>query len=164
MTPDGSGPSSQASEPFVEPPRDEIPAISRLHVGAMEQSDDDAVWIAAGMSHVLLRTIGRRTGAEHKVALPFWFDPDGQRIVVASFAGADRHPSWYLNLADRNANPEVLVRVQSRSFFARADILEGDDYARVWALLVVDRPYYVDYQSRTERRLPVVRLVELRPA
>ena len=80
------------------------------------------------MQHVLLRTIGRRSGNEHKVALPFWRDPDGHRIIVASFAGAPKDPAWFLNLSDQTANPEVLVRVQGGLFWADAQILAGADY------------------------------------
>jgi hypothetical protein len=83
---------NQQNEEFVEPPRDEIPGISRQHVAAMETSDADEIWVMAGMRHVLLRTIGRKSGNEHKVALPYWSDPDGHRVVVASFAGAPQHP------------------------------------------------------------------------
>jgi deazaflavin-dependent oxidoreductase (nitroreductase family) len=154
----------QRNAPFREPPRDQIPAISRAHVGAMEVSDDDAIWCAAGMHHVILRTAGRRSGNEHKVALPYWRDPDGHRIVVASYAGAPQHPSWYLNLEDRVANPEVLARVQGGSFWAEAEILGGDEYVRIWELLTADRAYYKDYLRRTDRTIPLVRLRELRPA
>lgn len=156
--------SGQEAEPFVEPPREEIPAISRSHVAFMESTDDDQAWVLAGMHHVVLRTVGRRSGTEHKVALPFWRDPDGHRVVVASFSGAPQHPSWYLNLSDRAANPEVLVRVQGGSFWAEPEILEGADYDRAWAGLTADRPWYNDYQSRTDRRIPLVRLAERRPA
>jgi len=137
----------QQNEPFQEPPRDEIPGISRQHVAAMEASDEDAIWVIAGMHHVVLRTIGRKSGKEHKVALPYWVDPEGYLVVVASFSGAPQHPAWYLNLTDRQANPEVLCRVQGSQF---------------WAGLNADRPYYNDYQSRTDRRIPLVRLVETR--
>lgn len=154
----------QANEAFVEPSRDEIPGISKQHVAAMESSDADEIWVLAGMHHVVLRTIGRRSGNEHKVALPFWVDPDGNRVVVASFSGAPQHPAWYLNLADREKNPEVLVRVQRAVFWADAQVLDGEDYDRTWAGLTADRAYYDDYQARTERRIPLVRLVELRRA
>jgi deazaflavin-dependent oxidoreductase (nitroreductase family) len=154
----------QRNEPFERPPRDVIPDISRTHVAAQEASDDDAVWVAAGMKHVIIQTVGRKSGREHKVTLPYWLDRDGHRVVVASFAGAPRHPAWYLNLADRDANPQVLCRVQGGEFWADAEILDGDDYAETWAALTADRPYYVDYQSETERRIPLVRLREPRPA
>jgi len=157
-------PTSQKNETFDEPPIEEIPNISRMHVSAMEQSDDDMVWIGAGMHQVMVRTIGRKSGKEHKVALPFWVDDNGHRVVVASFAGAPQHPAWYLNITDRKANPEVLCKVQSGSFWAEAEILEGDEYDRIWAALSADREYYNDYQTRTDRRIPLVRLVERRPA
>jgi deazaflavin-dependent oxidoreductase (nitroreductase family) len=158
------GTEDQTAEPFVEPPRSEIPGISKQHVAAMESTDDEAVWSPAGMQHVVLTTKGRRTGREHKVALPFWRDPGGHRVVVASFSGAPQHPSWYLNGSDSAANPEVHIRVRDGAYWASFDVLDGDDRERTWAGLVADRPWYVDYQSRCERRIPLVRLVEQRPA
>jgi deazaflavin-dependent oxidoreductase (nitroreductase family) len=145
---------------WVEPPRDEIPGISRMHVAAMEASDDEAVWSPGGMEHVVLRTVGRRSGNEHKVALPYWPDADGTPVVVASFSGAPGHPAWYLNLTDRAANPHVQVRVRGREYTADAQVLDGDDYDTTWAALTADRAWYRDYQSRTDRRIPLVRLVE----
>ena len=154
-------PPDQKNEPFVEPPRSEIPGISRMHVAGMEATNDDMVWIGAGMHQLLLRTVGRKSGNEHKVALPYWIDDDGHRVVVGSFSGNDKHPAWYLNLADRTANPQVQLRVQHREpFWADAQILEGADYDNVWAALCADRPYYDDYQSRTSRKLPLVRFIE----
>jgi deazaflavin-dependent oxidoreductase (nitroreductase family) len=155
---------SQRSSEFATPTRDEIVGISHKHVEMMETSDADDTWVWVGMHHVLLHTIGRRTGTQHKVALPFWRDPDGHRIVVASFAGAPKDPSWFVNLADKTANPEVLVRVQGGLFWADAQILSGEDYAVTWAGLVVDRPHYEDYKAKTDRRIPLVRLIEARPA
>jgi deazaflavin-dependent oxidoreductase (nitroreductase family) len=155
---------SQQNESFVEPTRDEIPGISRGHVAAMEASDDDAVWIIAGMNHVVLHTIGRKSGNEHKVALPFWLDPEGEPVVVGSFAGAPQHPSWFLNLSDRTANPEVRVRRQGQLYWSVPEVLEGAEYDRIWGLLTADRGHYLDYQSRTERKLPLVRLAAARPA
>ena len=163
-------PSRPMTEQKVEqvwetPSLDEIPRLSRAHVEAMESSDDDLIWVQAGMHHVLLRTIGRKSGAEHKVALPTWLDPEGRRVVVGSYAGAPGHPSWYLNLSDRDANPEVLCRVQGgKQFWSEHEILEGDEYDRIWTLLVADRAWYDNYQAKTERRIALVRLPETRPA
>ena len=44
------------------PSLDEIPVLSRAHVEAMESSEDDMIWVQAGMHQVLLRTIGRKSG------------------------------------------------------------------------------------------------------
>jgi deazaflavin-dependent oxidoreductase (nitroreductase family) len=162
---------SERTDQYVEqvwetPTHAEIVRLTAAHVEAMESMDDvDEVWQQAGMHHVLLRTIGRKSGNEHKVALPTWSDPGGRRVVVASFAGAPGHPSWYLNLADRDANPEVLCRVQGgRQYWSEPEILEGEEYDRIWRLLVADRAWYETYQGKTERRIPLVRLPETRPA
>lgn len=146
------------------PSHDEIPVISRQHVQAMEQTDLEEVWVQAGMHHVLLRTIGRKSGNEHKVALPFWRDENGHPIVVASYAGAPKHPSWFVNLSDRTANPEVLCRFRDHAYWSTPDILDGEEYEKTWAALVADRAWYADYQARTDRRIPLVRLAQSRPA
>ena len=154
----------QRNDEFTEPAFEDIAPISRMHVPALEASDDDRVWTAGGMHHVVLRTLGRKSGNEHKVALPYWLDPEGHRIVVGSYAGAPFHPHWYLNLSDRTANPEVHVQVQGGKFWADAEVLDGPEYERIWGLLTTDREYYRNYQTRTSRRIPLVRLRELRPA
>jgi deazaflavin-dependent oxidoreductase (nitroreductase family) len=156
--------SQRVEQTWETPPQDEIPKLSRAHVEAMEVMDDDAVWRQAGMHHVLLRTVGRKSGTEHKVALPTWLDPEGRRVVVASFAGVAAHPSWYLNLSDRDANPEVLCQVQGTKYWSEPEILDGAEYDRIWTLLLADRAWYGNYQQRTERRIPLVRLPETRPA
>lgn len=154
----------KVEQAWETPSEQEIPAISKMHVSAMESSDDDMIWVQAGMHHVLLSTVGRKSGATHKVALPFWRDPDGNRVVVASFAGATKDPAWFTNLADRTANPKVHVRVQGGSFWSVPEILDGDEHARIWQLLTEDRDWYRNYQAKTERRIPLVRLPETEPA
>jgi deazaflavin-dependent oxidoreductase (nitroreductase family) len=155
--------SQRVEQHWETPSNDEIVAISHQHVEAMETSDDDAVWFVAGMHHIVVHTIGRKSGNEHKVALPTWRDPDGHRIVVASFAGAPQHPSWFLNLRDRS-EPEVLCRVQGARYWSVPEVLDGDERDRVWSLLVGDRAWYDNYQAKTERPIPLVRLPETRPA
>ncbi len=95
----------QRVEQFWETPsHDQIVEISRSHVVALEATEADDVWIQVGMHHVVLHTIGRRSGREHKCALPVWRDENGDRVVVGSFAGAEKEPDWVLNLRDRDAN------------------------------------------------------------
>ena len=84
--------------------------------------------------------------------------------MVASFAGAPDHPAWFHNLANSSANPEVLVREKQHAYWSVAEILDADDYQRIWSELTADRPFYLDYQTRCERRIPLLRLPETRPA
>ena len=157
-------PTDQKVEMLWETPSpDEIVEITKSHVASMEQTDDDAVWFVAGMHHVLLHTIGRKSGTEHRVALPTWNDPNGHRIVVGSFAGATKHPAWFLNLRDREPGTMIKVFVQGARFWSDAQILEGDDHTATWDGLVADRAWYTDYQAKTDRPIPLVRLPETRP-
>ena len=64
------GTSQKVEMEWETPSHDEIIEISKAHVAGLEMSDDDAVWCVAGMHHVLLHTIGRKSGNEHKVAYP----------------------------------------------------------------------------------------------
>ena len=68
---------------------------------------------------------GSRPGREHKVALPFWRDPGGLPVVVASQAvrRAPYHPAWYLNL------PIAAPTPRSTSG-ARAGVLVGARHPR----------------------------------
>lgn len=150
-----------ADREFETPTKEQIVAISAKHVEMMESSDADDTWIWAGMQHVLLRTVGRKSGNVHKVALPFWRDASGQRIIAASFGGNPTDPAWFLNLSDRSANPDVAVKVQGASYRCVPQILEGEEYDEVWAGLVADRPWYADYVVKAGgRKIPLVRLPE----
>jgi len=46
---------------------------------------------------VLLRTTGRKTGAERTAALVYLEDGD-DLVIVASNGGSDRPPAWLLNI------------------------------------------------------------------
>ena len=158
------GESQKVVQDWETPSLEEIPVISKGHVAYMESTDDPSAWTQGNMTHVVLRTIGRKSGNEAKVALPIWLDEHGDRIVVASFAGATNHPAWYFNLADRTANPEVLCRVAGKAYWSDQEILDGEEYQKIWDQLTADRAWYNDYQAKTDRRIPLVRLPETRPA
>ncbi|WP_144123796.1 nitroreductase/quinone reductase family protein [Catellatospora sichuanensis] len=105
-----------------------------------------------GMNDLLLTTRGRRTGTLRRTALVY--ARDGERhLVVASNAGADRHPAWYLNLV---ADPAVTVQIGARTFAATARTAAAAERPRLWQLMVETMPNYQGYQETTERQIPVV--------
>jgi len=158
---ENEGTSQRVEMEWETPSHDEIIEISKSHVAGLEMTDDDAVWRVAGMHHILLHTIGRRSGDEHKVALPFWRDGEGHRIVVGSFAGAANDPAWVLNLRDRDANPRVKVRIQGGMYWSEQEVLDaGPERDALWSAMLRDRAWYANYQSKTDRTIPLVRLAE----
>ena len=152
---------NQRIEQFWDTPtHDQIVEISHAHVEALEASNEDNVWQQVGMHHIILTTIGRRSGKEHKCALPIWRDEDGHRVVVGSFAGADKAPDWLANLRDKASNSEVKIRTQNSEYISTPEILEGLERDLLWNQLCEDRAWYNDYQERTERVIPLIRFSE----
>ena len=100
----------------------------------------------------LLTTTGRKTG-EPRVS-PLIYLRDGDRvIVVASRGGSDKHPLWYLNL---KADPKVSVQIKDEVLQLRARDATADERAEYWPKLLTVYPAYDDYQSWTDRVIPVV--------
>jgi deazaflavin-dependent oxidoreductase (nitroreductase family) len=110
-----------------------------------------------GMHHdrlVLLTTKGARTGREHTT--PMMFHADGDRLlVIASNAGAPRHPDWYRNLV---ADPHVTVEVGETRYEAVAAPLAGEDRERTWTMLKRAYPFLADHEKQAAREIPVVAL------
>jgi len=148
----------QKSEDFETPKVEEIPGITARHVGHLLTTKDESAWVRYNMRHLVLKMVGRKSGKEHTIALPYWCDTDGTRIVAASFAGSPKHPAWFHNVADKSANPKVWLKDRDEEAWVEVQILEGDEYERTWNALVKDRPFYRDYQAKTERRIPLLRL------
>ncbi|MBN9418873.1 MAG: nitroreductase family deazaflavin-dependent oxidoreductase [Candidatus Eremiobacteraeota bacterium] len=103
---------------------------------------------------LLLTTIGRKTGQPRIMPLIYGKVDEGY-IIIASKGGAPQHPDWYVNL---EANPEVEVQVARDKFKARAETVSGPKRKEYWDLMLPIWPPYADYQTKTDREIPVVLL------
>ena len=119
-----------------------------------EESDGTEATDMNGSPCLLLDYLGRKSGQWLRTVLIYGRDGDDY-LVVASKGGAPEHPLWYLSLRD---NPDVHVRVDHERFAARAEVLSAQDKARVWPHLLDVYAPYEDYQKKTDREIPVVRL------
>ena len=104
---------------------------------------------------LILTTRGRRSGRERSTTLLF-FDRDGRRYVVASFAGVDQQPAWYLNLV---ADPRVRTEVGAEVTQCVARVLDADEAADTWPFLEEAYHGFRRYRKRTTREIPIVELV-----
>ena len=106
----------------------------------------------SGRKILLLTTTGARSGTPHTT--PMTYARDGDRVlVIASNAGAARHPDWYYNLV---AHPTVTVELHDETYQARARTAEGTERDQLWAGIVAQMPYFADHQARVSRQIPVV--------
>ena len=105
-----------------------------------------------GAPVALLTTTGRKTG-EPRVS-PLLYLRDGNRVVlVASKGGAANNPMWYLNL---KANPTVSIQIKDEVLHLRARDATDAERAQYWPRLTEMYTSFDDYQSWTDRVIPIV--------
>jgi deazaflavin-dependent oxidoreductase (nitroreductase family) len=105
-----------------------------------------------GLPVVIVTTRGKKSGKVRKFPL-MRVEHDGQYALVASKGGAPDHPTWYYNL---KANPdEVAVQDGSEPFDAQVRELAGEERAEWWDRAVSAYPPYAEYQTKTDRQIPV---------
>lgn len=101
---------------------------------------------------LLLTTTGRKSG--EKFIFPLFYGEDGGKyFVIASKGGAPEHPGWYRNIL---ADPVVEVQVGTKKLKARARTADGAERTRLWEKSLDFWPPYADYQTKTQREIPVV--------
>ena len=102
---------------------------------------------------LLLTTIGRKSGKERTNPVNCMQDGDNY-YVVASLAGYDVFPQWYLNL---EKNPRVWVQAKDKKVPATARTLTREEKAPLWPRLLAEgQPLWAYFQMFTEREFPVV--------
>ncbi|MEY2433500.1 MAG: hypothetical protein QOC92_3225 [Acidimicrobiaceae bacterium] len=106
-----------------------------------------------GMPVVILRTTGRKSGKQRTTMLTTPVHDDNRVVLVASYGGDDRHPAWFLNLRD---NPDVEITLRGTSRPMRAHVASTDEKAELWPEVVAAYKGYAQYQTRTERDIPLV--------
>ncbi len=107
-----------------------------------------------GTDVVLVTTIGRRSGEPRTVPLLFMED-GADLILVASQGGMPNNPAWYYNVIE---HPEVTINRRGVESDMVAREVGADERAVLWPRLVDMYADFTDYQQRTDRTIPVIRL------
>lgn len=110
-----------------------------------------------GKPIILLTSVGARSGKLRKTPL-MRIEHDGEYAVVASRGGAPTHPVWYYNLVQ---NPHVELQDGPVKRDYRAREVSGDERATWWERAVEAWPAYEEYQTKTDRLIPVFVLTPL---
>jgi len=104
-----------------------------------------------GMPIILLTTVGAKTGKLRKTPL-MRIEHNGEYACVASLGGAPKNPVWYYNIA-KNSRVELQDGSVTQDYDARE--VFGDEKAVWWERAVQAYPDYADYQTKTDRQIPV---------
>jgi deazaflavin-dependent oxidoreductase (nitroreductase family) len=111
-----------------------------------------------GFNGLILTTIGAKTGSERTNPVGWFPGPDGSWLIVASAAGASGNPAWYHNIA---AHPDqVTIEVEGHKIPVTAEQLHGTERDQAWQQIAAAAPRFDGYQRKTDRELPVIRLVQ----
>ena len=95
---------------------------------------------------------GNKTGAIRKTPLMRVRDGD-KYVLIGSQGGAPKDPAWVHNL---RVNPNVELRDETKVRPMRVrEVKDAAERTRLWTLAVAAYPPYADYQTRTQRQIPV---------
>jgi F420H(2)-dependent quinone reductase len=141
-----------AENRLVKMPKRALRALSFVHRNMLRCSGGLLGGRFHGEPMILLTTTGRKTGKARTLPLCALQEGDGW-LIVASNAGNDWNPGWYVNL---RANPNAAVKVGRETVPVRARDASDAERAEYWPRFLAFYRGYADYESATDRKIPVV--------
>lgn len=128
--------------------------MNGIHRFAMAITGGRFGWNLMGMPVLELTTVGRKSGQPRSTMLTAPLVLGDSYVVVASRGGDDAHPAWFLNLRD---NPRVETVIEGKPREVRSARIPGDEErAELWQRIVAKHRNYAQYQTKTERQIPLV--------
>jgi len=100
---------------------------------------------------VVLLTMLGVSGKVRKVPL-MRVEHDGTYLAVASKGGAPEHPKWYWNI---RRNPVLDLQDDDRTWTVKAREVSDEEREVWWERAVAAYPPYAEYQTKTDRLIPV---------
>ncbi|MFC0112480.1 nitroreductase family deazaflavin-dependent oxidoreductase [Kibdelosporangium aridum] len=136
----------------MDNPNEAVIAEFRANSGVVVEAAGGAV---KDLDLVILHHVGRKSGKTYQTPVSY-MDHEGSYLLVASYAGASTEPQWVANVA---AMPALTVEFGTGTMSVTATVLrEGAERDRLYAAAVAQWPFLRDYEARTDRRFPMVRL------
>ena len=111
-----------------------------------------------GAPMILIHDIGAKSGVERVTPLVHFPEDDDHTVIVASAGGAPNHPAWFHNL---KANPKIEVEVGTERYTVLAEELPRAERDEFWKRVVAEKPGFADYERKTDRLIPLVRLTRV---
>jgi deazaflavin-dependent oxidoreductase (nitroreductase family) len=130
--------------------------MGKLQVRMYRRSGGQRLSSRMGFPVVLLTTRGAKTERSRTTPVGGFPDAENSWLVVASLAGAARHPAWFLNMA-KHPN-DIWLEVGTERFKVRGESLHGPQRTEALARIATISPRYGSYQQKTDREIPIVRL------
>jgi deazaflavin-dependent oxidoreductase (nitroreductase family) len=136
-------------------PNDGVIAEFRANAGTVTQAMGGAL---AQLELILLHHLQRHSGTPYVTPLAY-MPYDGDYLLLGSFAGAAKEPHWVENV--ENAT-EVTVEVGTCTRTMAPTVLRsGPQRDRLYQAARQHWPFVADYEQRTTRTFPVIRLTPI---
>ncbi|MBW6439382.1 nitroreductase family deazaflavin-dependent oxidoreductase [Actinoplanes hulinensis] len=104
-----------------------------------------------GKPIIVLTSVGAKSGLLRKTAL-MRIEHEGEYAVVGSLGGAPKNPVWVYNIR-KNPLVELQDGPLKQDYTVRE--LSGEERDTWWKRSVEAFPNYADYQTKTDRQIPV---------
>ena len=114
-----------------------------------------------GLPVVVFSTRGAKSGKVRKQPL-MRVEHEGAYAMVGSQGGAPTDPAWVANL--RTYPDQVTVQDGPEPWDGVAREVSGEERAQWWERAVAAFPDYADYQTKTDRQIPVFVVERAEPA
>jgi len=130
--------------------------IMDMQISRYRRTSGPKAPVMMGFPIILLTTVGARTAQERTHVLGGFADGEDAWLVVASKSGAATHPAWFINLA--KSPDKIWIEVGNRKLRVVAESLKGQARLDALARVAAVAPRYGEYQKKTDREIPVIRL------
>jgi deazaflavin-dependent oxidoreductase (nitroreductase family) len=138
----------------ASPPRLISKVFTGIHVLLYRMSEGKVWGKMVGLPVLLLTTTGRKTGRVRTTPVVYLRDGN-QYLIAATAGGSDKHPAWFLNLEKQS---ETSIQVDGKTMRVKVDVTEGDERAQLYERFKAAGDNFRQYQERTNRPIPVIRL------
>jgi F420H(2)-dependent quinone reductase len=137
--------------------RRSAPLLTRAHAAAIRLSGGRirrSFLFTGGMPVLVLTTVGRKTGRSRSTPIGYLRNGEGFALL-ASNAGSDRSPAWWLNL---QAEPRAQILADGTRYAVTARQADADEHEALWRTFASLNPGFDEYRRLTKRRIPVILL------
>ncbi|WCB92950.1 F420H(2)-dependent quinone reductase [Baekduia alba] len=126
--------------------------FGKEHIERYEATDGEEGHDWENTQTLILTTTGAKSGEERKAPL-IYGEHDGTYLIVASKGGDPKPPAWYVNLQN---DPQAEIQVWGEKFPVTARDATPEEKPELWTIMTGHWPAYDEYQTKTDREIPVV--------
>jgi deazaflavin-dependent oxidoreductase (nitroreductase family) len=125
-----------------------------LHVWMYRTSGGKRGGSVQGSPLLLLTVVGRKSGQAYTLPLAYVRDGDDY-LITASAGGADKNPAWLANLENM---PEAKIEVSGKTYTVKPTVITGELRDQLYELFKAQGSNFGEYEHKTTRKIPVIRL------